>query len=76
MAKQGANTNEFGLKNAEIKKMTKYQDPKNEVKRSWKLKNAKVVPVIAGPTGMMTKNLTEILNIGAIPLGAHLVVAG
>jgi len=55
--------------------MTKHQDLKNEVRRSWKLKNAKVVPVIAGPTGM-TNNLTEILNIGAIPLGAHLVVAG
>ena len=36
--------------------MTKYQDLKHEVKRSWKLKNAKVVPV-------MTKNLTEILNV-------------
>ena len=41
--------------------MTKYQDLKNEVKRSWKLRNAKVVPVRAG-TGMMTKNLTEILE--------------
>ena len=46
------------------------------MRRSWKLKNAKVVPVIAGPTGLMTKNLTEILNIGAILLGAHLVVSG
>ena len=42
--------------------MTKHQDLKNEVRRSWKLKNAKVVPVIAGPTGMMTKNLTEIIK--------------
>ena len=49
--------------------MAKHQDFKNEVKRSWKLKNAKVVPVIAGAAGIMTKNLTEILNIGAIPLG-------
>ena len=56
--------------------MTKYQDLKDEVKRSWKLKNAKVVSVIAGLTGMMTKNVTEILNIGEIPMGAHLVVAG
>ena len=46
------------------------------MRRSCKLKNAKVAPVIAGPTGMMTKNLTEILNIGAIPLGTYLVVAG
>ena len=56
--------------------MTKQQDFKNEGKKSWKLNNAKVVPVIAGPPGIMTKNLTEILNIGAIPLGAHLVMAG
>ena len=56
--------------------MTKHQDLKNEVRRSWNLKNAKVVPVIAGPTGMMTKNLTEILNTGEIPLGVHMVVAG
>ena len=55
--------------------MTKHQDIKNEVRRSWKLKNVKVVLVIAGTTGM-TKNFTEILNIGSIPLGAHLVVAG
>ena len=52
------------------KKMTKQQDLKNEVRRSWRLKNAKDVPVIAGPTRMMTKNLTDILNIGAIRLGA------
>ena len=42
--------------------MTKHQDLENEVKRSWKLKNAKVIPVIAGATGMMMKNLTEILK--------------
>ena len=56
--------------------MTKDQDLNNEVRRSWKLKNAKVVPVIAGPAAMMIKNLAEILNIGASPLGDHLVVAG
>ena len=56
--------------------MTKHQDLKNEVRRSWKLNNAKVLPVISGPAELMTKNLTDILNIGAIPLGAHLVVAG
>ena len=38
-----------------MRKMIKYQDLKNEVKRSWKLKNVKVVP-------MMKKNLTEILK--------------
>ena len=66
----------FGLNDAENKKMTKHQDLKNEVRRSWKLKNAKVAPVTAGAAVMMIKNLTEILNIGAVSLGAHLVVAG
>ena len=46
IANLGVNTCDFGLNDAEIKKMIKYQDLKNEVKRSWKLKNAKVVPVI------------------------------
>ena len=39
---------DFGLNNAEIKKMIKYQYLKNEVKRSWKLKSAEIVPVIVG----------------------------
>ena len=33
---------DFCLNNTKIKKMTKYQGFKNEVKRSWKLKNAKI----------------------------------
>ena len=40
--------------------MNKHQDLKNEVKRSRKLKNAKVGPVKVGASRMMTKNLTEI----------------
>ena len=35
---------DFGLNNAEIKKMTKYQDLKNEIKRSWKLKSVEILP--------------------------------
>ena len=42
--------------------MTKYQELKNEVKRSWKLKNAKVGSEIIGALGMITKNFTEILK--------------
>ena len=47
-----------GLNNAEIKKMTKYQDLNNEVKRSWKLKSPKIVPGLIGVMGMIKKNLT------------------
>ena len=54
-----ADTSDFGLNDAEIKKMTKHQDLKNELRRSWKLKNVKVVSVIAGAKGMI-KNHTDI----------------
>ena len=53
---------DFGLNNMEIRKMTKYQDRKSEVKRTWKLKSADIVPVISGATGVIKKNLTEILK--------------
>ena len=43
--------------------MTKHQDLKNEVKRTWKLKKAEIIPVIVGATGMMKKTLTEDLKI-------------
>ena len=39
---------DFGLNNAEIKKMNKYQKLKNELKRSWNLKSTKIGPVIIG----------------------------
>ena len=52
----------FGLNNTEIKKTNKYQDLKNEFKRSWKLKSINIVPVIIGATGIVKKNLTEILK--------------
>ena len=56
---------DFGLKNMEIRKMTKYQDLKNEVKRTWKLKSIDIVPVIIIAMVVIQKNLTEILK--AIP---------
>ena len=34
----------------------------NPVKRFWKLKNGKIVPVIIGAMGMMKKNLMGILK--------------
>ena len=49
---------DFGLNNTEIKKLTKYQDLKNEVKISWNLKSAEIVTVIIGATGIIKKNLT------------------
>ena len=42
-----------------MRKMTKYQDLKNEIKRTWKLKKVEIVPVRVGATGMIKKTLTE-----------------
>ena len=44
-------------------KMTKYQDLKNEVKRTWFLKKLEIVPVIVGAAGMMKETLPEYLKI-------------
>ena len=55
--------NNFGLNAAEIGKITKFEDLKNEVKRMWKLKKSKIVPVIGRATGMTMKPLTEYLKI-------------
>ena len=52
-----------GLTATEIRKMTKYQDLKNEVKRIQKLKKAEIIPVIVGATGTMKKTLAEYLKI-------------
>ena len=48
--------NDFRLNATEIRKTTKYQDLKNEVKRMWKLKKSEVGPVIAGAAGILKKN--------------------
>ena len=52
---------DFGLNNAKIKKMSTYQGRKNEVKKSWNLKNAKIVSVIIREMGML-QNLKEIIK--------------
>jgi len=55
--------NDFRQQDTEIRKMTKYQDLKNEVKWSWKLKKAEIIPVIVRVTGMIKKTLTDFLRI-------------
>uniref|UniRef100_A0A8C4QGM7 C2H2-type domain-containing protein n=1 Tax=Eptatretus burgeri TaxID=7764 RepID=A0A8C4QGM7_EPTBU len=46
-----------------IRKMTKYQDFKEVVNMTWKLKKAEILPVIVGASGMINKTLTEYLKI-------------
>ena len=49
----------FGQNNTEIKKTTRYQDLKNEVKISWKLKSTKIVSVIIGAMEMIKNNFMD-----------------
>ena len=55
--------NDLGLNATEIRKMTKYQDMKNEIKWIWKLNKAEIIPVMVRATGMIKKTLTEYLKI-------------
>ena len=41
----------------ELEKVEKYQDLKREIKRLWELRCAKVVPVVIGALGSVTKDL-------------------
>ena len=50
----------------ELEKVEKYQDLKREIKRLWELRYAKVVPVVIGALGSVTKDLecwTEKMDI-------------
>ena len=54
--------NDFGLNRAEREKITKYQDLKNDLRRTWQLKEADVIPVVVGATGMVKRNLGKYLK--------------
>ena len=47
---RGFGSRDVGINAAEIRKITKYWDLKNEVKRTWKLKKGEIIPVIVGAT--------------------------
>ena len=50
------------IKDTEQEKILKYQDLKREIKRLWKLKSVKVVPIIVGALGAVTPNLRKHLD--------------
>ena len=54
--------NDYGLNRAERTKITKYQDLKNDLKRTWSLKEINIIPVVVGATGLIKKNLKEYLS--------------
>ena len=54
--------NDYGLNAAERKKVTKYQDLKNDLRNTWELDEIEILPVVIGVTGLIKDNFTEILR--------------
>ena len=54
--------NDCGLNRPEMEKVSKYQDLKNDLKTTWSLEKAEVIPVIVGATGVMKKSLSKYLE--------------
>ena len=54
--------NDYGLNVAERKKVTKYQDLKNDLRNTWELDEIEILPVVIGVTGLIKDNFTEILR--------------
>ena len=54
--------NDYGLNRAEREKVTKYQDLKNDLNKTWDLRSIEVLPVVVGATGLMKTNLQIYLD--------------
>ena len=53
---------DYGLNRAEREKISKYQALKDDLRSTWNLRNAEVIPVIVGATGLQKKNLIGYLE--------------
>ena len=53
---------DYGLNRAERDKISKYQALKNDLRSTWNLRSAEVIPVIVGATGLQKTNLTKYLE--------------
>ena len=53
---------DFGISAAETRKISKYQDLRSDLKKTWKLKDAEIIPVVIGATGLMKNNLKNYLR--------------
>ena len=54
--------NDFGLNRAERAKLMKYQDLKNDLKKTWSLKKVEIIPIIVGATGLLKSNSASYLE--------------
>ena len=53
---------DYGLNTAERKKISKYQDLKNDLRTTWELDDIEILPVVVGATGLIKDNFAEILK--------------
>ena len=53
---------DYGLNTAERKKISKYQDLKNDLRDTWELLDIEILPVVVGATGLLKDNFREILK--------------
>ena len=54
--------NDYGLNRAEREKNNKYQDLKNDLRRTWGLSEIELIPVVVGATGLVKNNLKDHLQ--------------
>ena len=73
---------DVNVEDKEKEKIEKYQDLKREIKRLWKLKKAKVIPVVIGSLGCVTKKFDKWIerleidiNLGVLQMTALLGTA-
>ena len=53
---------DYGLNTAERKKVTKYQDLKNDLRQTRELDDIEIVPIIIGATGLLKDNFKDLLK--------------
>ena len=54
--------NDSGLNRAERTKITEYQDLKNDIRETWNAREADIIPVVVGATGIVKSNLVTYLS--------------
>ena len=49
--------NDYGLNRVERTKITKYHDPKSDIRTAWSIKEIKIITAVIGATGLVKKEL-------------------
>ena len=54
--------NDYGLNVSERKKISKYQDLKNDLRNTWELDDIEIIPIIIGATGLVKDNFVQYMK--------------